>query len=295
MTFLPPTPSYLEISSVLREICQPLQLNPYRHKKAEERYHGVASWLNEDKSSLKYLQGDIFSQGSFRIGTTVRPFSLDDTKTEYDLDFVCLFQATKAQVGNPVDFLNRLQRRLAENPHYEKLIEPNKRRCVRLNYADDFHMDILPAIPDPERPDSTCLLVPDREVKDWKPSNPVGYADWFVQRSMTISEKRELFEVESLPELQSLEEKTPLQVAVQLMKRRRDLVFLPNHVALLPVSIVLTTLAGRYYSGQSSPLDAIEAILQGLDNEIKLSTKPIGVRPVIAQKHTIRPIFVQTP
>lgn len=165
MTTLPPSPGYLEISSVLREICQQLQLNPDRHRKADERYSGVAEWLNEGQSSLKALQGEIFPQGSFRIGTTVRPFSLDDTKTEYDLDFVCLFQATKAQVGDPVDFLNRLQKRLAENPHYRELIEPNKRRCVRLNYADDFHMDILPAIPDPDKPNSNCLLVPDREDK----------------------------------------------------------------------------------------------------------------------------------
>ena len=58
-------------------------------------------------------------------------------------------------------------------------------------------------------------------------------------------------------------EKPPLKRAVQLIKRYRDVYFEENADSA-PISIVLTTLAGQIYKGQSSVYKAISDILEGI-------------------------------
>jgi hypothetical protein len=58
-----------------------------------------------------------------------------------------------------------------------------------------------------------------------------------------------------VPSQQTVEEKEPLQLGVQLLKRWRDLAFEDQDLA--PVSVVLTALAGRYYGGEESVSEAL--------------------------------------
>jgi hypothetical protein len=55
------------------------------------------------------------------------------------------------------------------------------KRCLRLNYAGAFHLDILPACPN-DRLGGGAILVPDRKLECWKDSNPKGFAEWFFLR-----------------------------------------------------------------------------------------------------------------
>jgi len=124
-----------------------------------------------------------------------------------------------------------------------------KDRCWRLDYADTvrFHMDVLPAIPDDEafhkqlaqlgvgeqlaehalaitdRTHSNYLTISD----DWPRSNPKGYALWFEGRMQVIARQRRVALVEqrvyaSVDDVPVYELKTPLQRAVQILKRHRD-------------------------------------------------------------------------
>ena len=67
-----------------------------------------------------------------------------------------------------------------------------KNRCVRVSYATEFHLDILPACPD-RYAGGTCVVVPDRKVQHWKASNPKGFAQWFLRtcesRAVRLLEK----------------------------------------------------------------------------------------------------------
>ena len=58
-----------------------------------------------------------------------------------------------------------------------------KNRVVRLTYADEFYMDILPAYSDRSL-GGTCILVPDRKTLSLCPSNPVGFIQWFRSRCL---------------------------------------------------------------------------------------------------------------
>ena len=91
----------------------------------------------------------VFSQGSFRLGTAIKP----ETDEEYDLDMGCKLRkglgketVTQKQLKELVGSELELYR--AARNIKEELSE--KRRCWRLDYADglSFHMDIVPCIPE---------------------------------------------------------------------------------------------------------------------------------------------------
>ncbi len=72
-----------------------------------------------------------------------------------------------------------------------------------------------------------------------------------------------------VPSQQTVHEKEPLQLAVQLLKRWRDLAF--EDQCLAPISVVLTTLAATYYQGEESVSEALSAILAGIVSAINFA------------------------
>lgn len=68
--------------------------------------------------------------------------------------------------------------------------------------------------------------------------------------------------VEPLPALQATEEKTMLQLVVQLLKRWRDVHYANSGYP--PISIVLTTLAADLYNGEQSISVALLEVLNGI-------------------------------
>ncbi len=250
-----------QIDSYLKGICEKLQIRPSQHERAEERYHTVGGWLNAEGSQLAIYQPVIFPQGSLRIGTTVRPLR----QNEFDLDFVCELNADWRRFRNPIGLLDLLEQRIRDHKLYGAMCE-RKNRCIRIYYADDFYMDILPACPDSEA-GGTCLLVPDCEARDWKGSNPKGYAEWFESRAQkkAVAFKRG---IEPIPNQESADEKPPLKLAVQLLKRARDIMFAKD-LENAPISIVLTTMAANHYRLESSVNMAIANVLSGIMTEIK--------------------------
>jgi hypothetical protein len=155
---------------------------------------------------------------------------------------------------------------LASHETYRKMISL-KNRVVRLTYADEFDMDILPAYTD-RSAGGTCILVPDRARVSLCPSNPEGFIVWFRNRCLTRT-RRVMEKAKPVPAQEAVREKEPLQLAVQLLKRWRDLAFADE--CLAPISVVLTTLAGMYYDGEDSVSDALTTILAGVVNAIALA------------------------
>ncbi|HZT34275.1 MAG TPA: nucleotidyltransferase, partial [Nitrososphaera sp.] len=261
----------LQIDDYLQSICEKLQITPTMHSLAEQRYRAVADWLNAEGSRLAIFRPAIYPQGSLRIGTTVRPL----VRKEFDLDFVCQLDLDWRRFRNPVYLLDLLEDRICSHKLYRSMCE-RKNRCMRISYADEFYMDILPACPDTEA-GGTCLLVPDCAAKDWKASNPRGYARWFESKTQIITDATKHY-VEPIPEQEDANEKAVLKLAVQLLKRRRDVMF-ANDCDNAPISIVLTTLAAQHYRHEGSVNMALMGILDGILTSI--SQVPYGGRLVV--------------
>lgn len=264
-----------QMDDLLRRVCEQLQLNPTQYEEAVQRYEAVSGWLEADGSAVASFMPAIFPQGSMRIGTSVKPIGRD----EFDLDFVCECRVPQQTFESPLQLLNLIGGRLRENKAYRPILE-TKNRCIRLNYAREFHMDILPACPDESGKDG-CLVVPDRESRWWKPSNPKGYANWFEGRcelvlAVMAERAKVLAKAEPIPPQEDPAEKATLKRAVQLLKRWRDVRY-QRQPRLAPISMVLTTLAAHSYEGQLSVSEALTGILGRILTLIETSKPRIYV------------------
>ena len=123
-------------------------------------------------------------------------------------------------------------------------------------------MDIIPGIPDLRGQTATALLVPDKELRCWKATDPKGYAAWFLDRARIVAAANEAIraEVEPAPSSPNGRRKLTLQIIVQLLKRHRDLMFAEDEDA--PISIIITTLAARAYDGSRSVVGALSGVLE---------------------------------
>jgi len=234
------------------------ELTPTQYRNAEEKYRAVGTWLAVPGSDLAPFSPAIYPQGSMLLGTTVRPYN---SRHEYDLDLVCQLHYCGGQT--PLVVYEWVFSRLAENQTYKEMLERLK-RCLRLNYAGAFHLDILPACPN-DRLGNGAILVPDRKLECWKDSNPKGFAEWFFARCIVrdaFAERELKASVEPLPSAVPSEYKYPLQRIVQLMKRHRDVFFMGGRD--IARSVILTTLAGEFYKGQRSLAVALENVLDGI-------------------------------
>lgn len=255
----------LQREELLARIAQELQLDKTRLEKMESAYKAIFELLKRDEDFFKNLEIELYSQGSKRIGTTVKPINGDD----FDLDTVMHIYDVFSNY-TPEFIYNELLR-VIEDDEYYKSIREKKNRCVRLNYKSDFHMDILPACMwntfDKEK-----IAIPEKLRKNWSSGNPKGFAEWFlniantVRKSILKSYSEFLLEakVETEPLPAELYLKTPLQRAVQLIKRYRDIYYQnkSNPVS----SIVLTTLMAKFYEGEESIFETIDNVTSRIQN-----------------------------
>ena len=256
-----------KIDELLKKTAFVLDIPDHVYEDATLKYEDVGDWLGAADSDLFSYTPDIYVQGSFRLGTVVRPISAKD---EYDIDLVCHLDISKEETTQ-MDLKEIVGRRLKKRDDLAKILKAS-RRCWTLEYSSDnemprFHMDVLPAIPNTERP-PTGILLTDTELKLWQKSNPRAYADWFYGRMKTVFQQtRAAFaesiqaKVEEVPEWQV---KTPLQIAVQILKRHRDIHF-QERQDVKPVSIIITTLAARAYDNQTEVYDALNSIVQTIE------------------------------
>lgn len=234
------------VTGRLERMCQALELTETQYETAEKRYGAVGDWLaTSDNAFLRSAK--IYPQGSISIGTSVKPIK----GNEYDVDLVCY--VPNLSVNTPSRQLKKLiGDRLRFNGKYEGILE-EKPRCWRINYANEFHLDITPSIKNP-----ACSqggeLVPDKMRDIWKASNPKGYKELFSQRAelqprfrLQKYESREFAaSIEPFPD-QEPRFKGLLRRCVQIYKRHRDEHFRDELSEFAPISIILTTLASNSY------------------------------------------------
>ena len=259
-----------DLDELVVEVCRTLQITETQFKEAEGHYQAVGRWLRAPESPLASLGPVIYPQGSMALLTTVKPRDHE----EHDLDLVLQVEPTSQ---DPMRLYGQVRDRLAAHGEYREKLEP-LRRCLRLNYAGRFHLDILPARPDLARGD-TCIEVPDQRLEDWKESNPIGFRGWFEAktRGVVTESVRSQVPLSSEPVLQL---EAVLRRVVQLMKRHRDNRFAGSDDA--PRSVVLTTLAGHVYEGQNSIILALREVLKG----IELAIAARGPERIVVQNPT---------
>lgn len=272
-----------ELNRIFGLIAEELDVPASKYEDAQAHYNAVGDWLNAEGSQLAPYRPTIFPQGSFALGTAIKPTGDD----HYDVDAVCQLQLQRNQTTQ-----QRLKAavgyRLKQNATYAEMLDPEGRRCWTLKYADasQFHIDILPCIPDeygnllaigvPEIYAKHSICITDKTTWDnatvWPKSNPKGYAHWFKEQmrvrldeALRIRANEKRASVQDIPDY---EVRTPLQRAVQILKRHRDLHY--NGDDDKPISIIITTLAAHAYNNEPDLFDALRNMLPQMRAGIEL-------------------------
>jgi hypothetical protein len=282
-----------EAEETLEDLTDSLAIPESRYEQAERSYKALGDWLNRPDSSIRQFDPQVHVQGSFGLGTVIPPISDEE---HYDVDAVCEFRKlTKAQTTqqNLKKLLGDEMKLYAHAQNMNKPVEEH-RRCWRLDYADgaQFHMDVTPGLLNAAeqralllahgldaRFADTAIAITDIDhhayrivSADWPRSNPRGYLKWFLSRMEVIFEerKRELIRkgvragTEPIP---FYAVRTPLQSAVMILKRHRDIMFAARSDER-PISIIVTTLGAHAYGGEAKISDALFSILNGMDRFI---------------------------
>lgn len=279
-----------DLESYLVDLVNELDVPESRYEAAQRSYHSVGEWLSRDESTLQQFNPAVYIQGSFRLGTAIRPINEND---DYDVDLVCeldvdLLTVTQAELKQL--FVDEM----AAYAKAHSMGQPSEgRRCVTLNYTDgaQFHLDVLPAVPDGKRKvealamenlktdwAESAIAITDHEhprfrfkTDHWPHSNPKGFSAWFQECMRKVFESRRYaLALEAHASVEEIPEhvvKTPLQAAVQIMKRHRDMMF-KDRPDEKPISVIISTLAARTYASESTISGALGTILHNMRNHI---------------------------
>lgn len=278
-----------QFSEIMEELGKVLDITKEQHDAAVKSYEFVGEWLSDSQSSLSTYKPEILPQGSFMLGTMIKPVHEDD---ELDIDLVCRLEGKRAD-WTQGELKKIVGARLADHGTLKRLLKiPDGRRCWTLQYAESakFHLDVLPSVvsegyvvlmermfsasePDLE---SLAIRITDKEEwnyssevrpEGWPKSNPFGYGIWFENRAKVPgSEIRMMSEaVQPVPEYRA--RKLPLQRVIQILKRHRDMMF--NGDEDKPISIIITTLSAKAYNKETDILEALVNVVERMPKFIE--------------------------
>lgn len=251
---------------ILKEIFDKLDISQTMHDNATEKYKNIAKVLEDNG-----LDASIYPQGSFSIGTVIRPYK-EGKDRDYDLDFVCQIRGTKDDF-EPKEIKDSVGDILKKDGRYSPKLKEYD-RCWTIEYADisdgvGFNIDIVPSTSETQNyinflisrgieinKAEKAIAITHKENNEfsWISTNPAAYAEWFneknknafkhyiyKQKSNIFNEYRMLYG--SIEEVPDYKVKTPLQRVIQILKRHRDIYYDRGKANnFKPASIIITTL-----------------------------------------------------
>lgn len=258
------------IDYFLVEISGKVQVGKTKREKAEGHYEAIGNVLKESPVNTLLHQLDVKMKpfGGFGTNTAVHPYLQD----EFDLDLIVQFLTTSSRFGTAERLFNEVFNRLHSLDKYKHMVQ-KKDRCIRLNYAGDFHLDLMPA--------TLYLPYEDLSSKIWVPEeqddgsykfilvDPIGLNKWFESRcelerrqNIVLNER----DFEMMPLTTEEARKPKLKQAVQLIKRARDKYFYnDSECKKILKSVVILTVAGNCYEGETNLYALVKKVLFNLD------------------------------
>ena len=130
------------------------------------------------RAVIKYLKRNLHGyqrmepQGSLALRTIIKPVKEYD---EFDADIQVVMNPNSE--WEPRDYLKEVYDTLKENKNYADKLEL-KTRCVRIKYAGDFHMDLVPRITENGNHYIFNRVENEKEITDGN-----GYREWFNDKN----------------------------------------------------------------------------------------------------------------
>lgn len=219
---------------LLLDTASRIQLSRTQHEEAERNYNALSEWVDEGDNALAGLVTDIYPSGSFGIGAAILG---QVRKDQHDVDVV--IELDLPINSDPEFVLNALYKAVKREPgsryYYMTTLQS---RCVTVTYKDGRTVDLMPAVRIVGRPERVVQIFHWNEETGesyHKEVNPKGFAQYFKD-GLTYSRAFEMrfsdrmmelakADTEPMPSYEPMDAKAPRQVALQLVKRKRNLVW----------------------------------------------------------------------
>lgn len=298
-----------------------LDLSPTMEKNARDKYAALCNYLNNYG-----LDCDFQPQGSFLIGTTIKPYR-DGKDHDYDLDVLAVLNRKKENTDAD-SVKNDVGNAIKESGVYSDKLEKEDRNCWTLKYAEvsngiGFSLDVVPSVDeiqdiknemvlagvDISKVKNTVAITSKNDTYEWLTSNPIGFGDWFLDISdkhITNDMKAEQYKsmpfdirtaFASVEEIPTYYYRSNLQRAVQFIKRHRDIYFDRSNLRNeKPSSILISALVADCVKEKwfLSVSDIIKAFVVGYKNKtisIMQNSKilnPVDLRENLVEEYTTK-------
>ena len=213
-----------------------VNLNQTRLDRLQTAVGAVNTYLKDHLRGYQKME----PQGSYALGTLIKPV---DDNDEYDADIQIVMNPNPS--WQPKDYLDAVYDTLRKNETYAGKLR-RKTRCVTIDYAGEFHLDVVPRVTSNGQHNVCNSTTNQFEVTDG-----TGYRDWFNEKNRITGGN--------------------LKRVVRLLKYLRDH---KNNYTVK--SILLTTLAGNaiYPSdegteGVSTVADTLVTVLSRMDSYLQ--------------------------
>lgn len=279
----------------LLKLIEGLDIPQSLYVKAIEHYKAIASFLQG-----KDIESDIYPQGSYSLGTVVRPYTGDE-EASYDLDAICEIKVNKGNTSAK-EIKQMIGEALKSDGTYEKMLQQEWDKCWTLKYADaneiGFSVDIVPAVEDSDVQDQSIeeIRIGSNEVGrtqiaitnkqgntySWQKSNPKAYHEWFkklnepflmvTRQRRKLNQSREFYNCSesTVEEIPVEQERSALQRVIQMFKYHADVYYSKGNIKeYKSASIVITTLIALIAQDASPELD-IFSLLSFVIDELEV-------------------------
>lgn len=220
-----------------------VDLNPTRTDLLRSRVDTVNSFLLDSDLLAGRLEDDVIPQGSFAHKTIIKP----PAEGEFDADV--LVPMAEDEDWEPKRYTEKLHAALEASERYgDKAVL--RKRCVRLDYADGFHIDLVPFV----RRANDLTYITHRTRNEFIFQDPPAFTSWFnnQQRDANGHLIRSVRLMKWLRDRSSSE--IPSVVVTALMAERVHAFGDTGEYANLPTTFTtLATALSNYLDGFTSP------------------------------------------
>ena len=201
-----------------------VNVNDSRMKRLRRAVRAVDDYLSDNLKGYQNME----RQGSFALGTIIKPVKKNG---EFDADIQIVMNPNDD--WEPKDYINAIYNALDENANYSDKLR-RKTRCVTIDYAGDFHLDVVPRVTIQGQ-----HYVCNRLENEFEPTDGNGYRDWFNEKNRITDGN--------------------LKRAVRMLKYLRD-----HKGNFTAKSILLTTLAGNTIESWDEGTEAVSTVADTL-------------------------------
>lgn len=258
-----------EAELLVIEVAARIQLSPTQVQQAEQNYTALSDYIDGEGSPLEDCVQTVHASGSFAIGA---PIVGKLKETQHDVDAVLELIGFK---NDTPKYVLKLTEEALLRPdkdgktRYQGMVTRNS-RCVTVTYKDGRTVDLMPVHHVTDHSDIRKNLFHYKEARGTKPEEsykkpvaPRGFKDWYLKEEETLTgqplvlqeryqtttasvfAKRQVLlakaDTEDFPEQKSLPEKTARTLAIQLLKRNRDIKYM-GLSGRKPPSVLIATL-----------------------------------------------------